>query len=320
MVAAGCHYVFMEVSSHSIVQQRIAGLRFTGAVFTNITHDHLDFHGTFDHYIAAKKAFFDHLPTDAFALVNADDRRSSVMVQNTRAKVSSYSMRNIADFRAKVLTATLQGMQLLVNDRDLWVRLIGAFNVSNLLAVYGTALLLGEDEEQVLTVLSELLPPPGRFEVVYDEKKDVTAIVDYAHTPDALENVLSTISELRTHNEQVMTVVGCGGNRDTSKRPKMASIACKFSDVAVFTSDNSRNEDPETILEQMKAGVSPVDFKKTRTIVDRREAIRWAVSQARKGDIILIAGKGHETYQEVRGIRSHFDDKEEVKAAFQSIN
>ncbi len=317
MADNGCSYVFMEVSSHAVVQHRIEGLKFAGAVFTNITHDHLDFHGTFDHYIAAKKTFFDGLTKDSFALVNADDRRGNVMVQNTKARVYSYSMRNITDFRARILTATLQGMQLLINDRDVWVRLIGAFNVSNLLAVYGTALLLGEDEETVLTELSVLLPPPGRFEVVYDVKKEITAIVDYAHTPDALENVLSTIAQLRNYNEKVITVVGCGGNRDTTKRPKMASIACKYSNLAIFTSDNSRNEDPESIIEQMKAGVAPLDHKKTKTIVDRREAIRWAVMQAEKGDIILIAGKGHETYQEIHGVRHHFDDREEVRAAFE---
>ena len=317
MVDKGCNYVFMEVSSHAVVQHRIEGLLFAGGVFTNITHDHLDFHGTFDHYIAAKKGFFDRLSRDSFALINADDRRGSVMVQNTRAKVYSYSLRNITDFRAKILTATLQGMQLLVNDKDLWVRLIGAFNVSNLLAVYGVALLLGEEEETVLTELSGLRPPPGRFEVVRNEKKEITAIVDYAHTPDALENVLSTIGQLRNYNEKVITVVGCGGNRDTTKRPKMAAIACKYSNLAIFTSDNSRNEDPAAILEEMRAGVAPLDFKKTKTIVDRREAIRWAVAQAEKGDIILIAGKGHETYQEVYGVRHHFDDREEVREAFE---
>lgn len=316
MVSAGCSYVFMEVSSHAVVQQRIAGLKFAGAVFTNITHDHLDFHGSFDNYISAKKAFFDGLPKEAFALVNADDRRGSVMVQNTAARIRSFSMQNMADFRAKVLTSTLQGMQLLIDNKEIWVRLIGSFNVSNLLAVYGTAILLGEDEENVLTELSGLKPPPGRFEVVYDVAREVTAIVDYAHTPDALENVLSTIAQLRTNNENVVTLVGCGGNRDTSKRPKMAAIACKYSNIAVFTSDNSRNEDPEEIIRQMKEGVPPIDFKKNKTIVDRREAIRWAVSQAQKGDIILIAGKGHETYQEVKGVRSHFDDREEVRVAF----
>lgn len=316
MAAKGCSYVFMEVSSHAVVQHRIGGLKFALAIFTNITHDHLDFHGTFDHYIAAKKAFFDALPADAHALINADDRRGSVMVQNTRAKVHTFSTRSMAEFRAKTLTSTLQGMQLLVNGKDLWVRLIGAFNVSNLLAVYGAALLLGEDEEAILTELSVLTPPPGRFELVYDPTRDVTAIVDYAHTPDALENVLETITQLRGHNEQVMTIVGCGGNRDATKRPKMAAIACKYSNVAVLTTDNPRNEDPEEIIRQMRAGVPPQDFKKTKTIVDRREAIRWAVSEARPGDIILVAGKGHETYQEVRGVRTHFDDREEVRAAF----
>lgn len=316
MVEIGCQYAFMEVSSHAVVQQRIAGLKFAGAVFTNITHDHLDFHGSFDHYINAKKAFFDGLSDEAFALVNADDRRGSVMVQNTRAKVYTFSTQQMADFKAKLLASTLQGMQLLINGKDVWVRLIGLFNVSNLLAVYGTAVLLDEDEENVLTELSSLLPPPGRFEVVFDSLSEVTGIVDYAHTPDALENVLSTIAQLRTHNEKVITLVGCGGNRDRAKRPKMASIACRYSDIAIFTSDNSRNEDPVTIIEEMKAGVHPIDFKKTKSIIDRREAIRWAVKQATKGDIILVAGKGHETYQEVKGVRTHFDDKEELKAAF----
>ncbi|WP_345026072.1 UDP-N-acetylmuramoyl-L-alanyl-D-glutamate--2,6-diaminopimelate ligase [Ravibacter arvi] len=316
MVAAGCSYVFMEVSSHAVVQHRIEGLRFAAGIFTNITHDHLDFHGTFDHYIAAKKGFFDALPAGAYALVNADDRRGSVMVQNTKAEVHTYSIRSMADFRAKILASTFQGLQLLVNDRELWVRLIGAFNVSNLLAVYGIAVLLGEEEENVLTELSALTPPPGRFEVVRDEVADITAIVDYAHTPDALENVLSTISQIRNYNERVITVVGCGGNRDATKRPRMAAIAAKMSDRVIFTSDNSRNEEPEEIIRQMRAGVSAADYRKTSAFVDRKEAIRQAVSEAGKGDIILIAGKGHETYQEVRGQRFHFDDREEVREAF----
>lgn len=316
MADRGCSFVFMEVSSHAIVQHRIEGLRFELGIFTNITHDHLDFHGTFDHYIAAKKAFFDGLSKEAHALINVDDRRGTVMVQNTKAQVHAYSARNIAEFKAKTITSTLQGMQLLINNKDIWVRLIGAFNVSNLLAVYGAALILGEDEERVLTELSGLTPPPGRFEVVYDPGLDVTAIVDYAHSPDALENVLETISSLRNHSEKVITVVGCGGNRDTTKRPKMAGIACRYSNVVVFTTDNPRHEEPEIILEQMRAGVPPIDFKKTKTIADRREAIRWAVEDANRGDIILVAGKGHETYQEVKGVRSHFDDREEVREAF----
>ncbi len=316
MKDSGCTFVFMEVSSHAVVQQRIAGLTFAGGVFTNITHDHLDFHQTFDNYIAAKKGFFDQLPEGAFALVNSDDRRGSIMVQNTRAAVHTFSMQRLAGFRGKLLSATLQGMQVILNSHEIWFRLIGRFNVYNLLAVYGVATLFGEPEESVLEEMSALTPPPGRFQQVYAPARQVTGIVDYAHTPDALANVLETIAQLRGYNEQVITVVGCGGNRDAAKRPKMAAIACKHSNRVVLTSDNPRFEDPAVILEQMQKGVSPVDFKKTKVIPDRREAIRWAVAQTQSGDIILVAGKGHETYQEIRGLREHFDDREELEAAF----
>jgi UDP-N-acetylmuramoyl-L-alanyl-D-glutamate--2,6-diaminopimelate ligase len=316
MVRRGCTHCFMEVSSHAVAQERIAGLVFSGGIFTNITHDHLDFHKTFDNYIKAKKGFFDQLPKHAFALVNIDDRRGGVMVQNTAARKETYSLQTIATFKGKLLADSLFGLQMEMDGKEVWFKLIGKFNAYNLLGVYGAALLLGEDDEQVLTALSAITPPPGRFEQVVSADA-VVGIVDYAHTPDALQNVLETINELREGDQQVITVVGCGGNRDATKRPEMARIAGELSTKVILTSDNPRNEDPTTILEQMEAGISPVDYKKMKVIEDRRAAIRYAVSLAQPHDIILVAGKGHETYQEIKGIKHHFDDREELREAFE---
>jgi UDP-N-acetylmuramoyl-L-alanyl-D-glutamate--2,6-diaminopimelate ligase len=315
MLKSGCSHVFMEVSSHAVAQHRIAGLEFTGGIFTNITHDHLDFHKTFDNYISAKKGFFDHLPKKAFALVNIDDRRGTVMVQNTAAKISTYSLQTIATFHGKLLSDTLTGMHMEVNNQEVWFRVIGRFNAYNLLSVFGAAVLLGEKPDAVLTELSNLNSPPGRFQQ-FQSRDNIVGIVDYAHTPDALENVLETITHLRHGNENVITIVGCGGNRDAEKRPKMAAIACKYSNRVILTSDNPRNEDPLDILDQMQKGIPATDFRKTVTIPDRREAIFKACKEAQPGDIILIAGKGHENYQEIKGVKHHFDDKEVLAEAF----
>lgn len=315
MVKSGVKYCFMEVSSHSVVQERIAGLHFAGGMFTNITHDHLDFHGTFDNYLKAKKGFFDQLPKTAFALVNTDDKNGKVMLQNTAAKKQTFSLQTIGNFKGKVLACSLFGLQMEINGKEVWFKLIGRFNAYNLLGVYGAAVLLGENEEEVLMQLSDIQPPAGRFEQVVSANK-IVGIVDYAHTPDALENVLETINDLREGNQQVITVVGCGGNRDATKRPIMAEIACKLSDKVILTSDNPRNEDPFEILRQMEAGVSITQRKKTETIEDRHEAIRKAVLMAKPEDIILVAGKGHENYQEIKGVKHHFDDKEELLKAF----
>ncbi|QRR02793.1 UDP-N-acetylmuramoyl-L-alanyl-D-glutamate--2,6-diaminopimelate ligase [Dyadobacter sandarakinus] len=315
MLDSRCTHVFMEVSSHSVAQHRITGLHFAGGIFTNITHDHLDFHKTFDNYIKAKKGFFDQLPKSAFALINVDDRRGSVMVQNTSARKETYSLQTLAAFKGKIISDTLAGMHMEINQHEVWFRVIGRFNAYNLLAVYGAAILLGENEEAVLTELSSLKSPPGRFEQ-FHSADHVVGIVDYAHTPDALENVLETIRHLRNGNEKVITIVGCGGNRDAEKRPKMAAIACKYSDKVILTSDNPRFEDPMDILDQMRKGVPPLDYKKTRVIEDRREAINQANREAMDGDIILIAGKGHENYQDVQGVKHHFDDKEVLLEAF----
>lgn len=320
MLAQGCTHVFMEVSSHAVVQERIAGLHFAGGIFTNITHDHLDFHLTFDNYIKAKKGFFDQLPATAFALTNADDKRGLVMLQNTAARRESYSLQTLCTFKGKVLADSLFGMQMTIDDREVWFKLIGRFNAYNLLAVYGAAVLLGESPDDVLTQLSGLQPPPGRFEQVISPNQ-VVGIVDYAHTPDALENVLETIAELRADSgqatqPQVITVVGCGGNRDTAKRPEMAAIACRFSDRVILTSDNPRHEDPMDILAQMQAGVPVADAQRVQTIEDRREAIRTAVAMARPHDIVLVAGKGHETYQDIQGVNHDFDDRVALRDAF----
>ena len=310
-----CTHVFMEVSSHAVTQQRVTGLTFGGGIFTNITHDHLDFHKTFDNYIKAKKGFFDQLPRSAFALVNIDDRRGSVMVQNTAAAVQTYSLQTMAGFKGKLLSETLFGMHMELNGYEVWFRLIGRFNAYNLLAVYGAAVLLGEEPEEVLSVLSELQSPPGRFEQVHSARK-VVGIVDYAHTPDALQNVLETITELRQGDERIITIVGCGGNRDAEKRPKMAVIASKMSDRVYLTSDNPRNEEPQVILDQMLAGVPPLHFKKVVVEPERREAIYRACAEAQAGDIVLVAGKGHETYQEIKGVKHDFDDREVLREAF----
>lgn len=307
MVEEGCKYCFMEVSSHAIHQRRIAGLVFKGGIFTNITHDHLDYHKTFDNYIKAKKQFFDGLPADAFSLVNVDDIHGEIMVQNTRSKVHHYALKTGADFKAKILENHFQGLNLILDDREIWSKLIGRFNAYNLLATYATAILLGEDKMEVLTMLSNLNPPTGRFQYIRSEN-GIIGIVDYAHTPDALKNVLSTIQEIRGGNERVITVVGCGGDRDKTKRPEMAKIAADLSDRVLLTSDNPRTEEPEAIIRDMQAGLEIVQQKKSLAITDRKEAIKAAASMAEPGDIILVAGKGHETYQEIKGERFDFDD------------
>jgi UDP-N-acetylmuramoyl-L-alanyl-D-glutamate--2,6-diaminopimelate ligase len=318
MVDIGCEYCFMEVSSHAIAQHRIAGLKFTGGAFTNITHDHLDYHGTFQNYIKAKKAFFDHLPPTAFALTNVDDKNGMVMLQNTKAKKHSYALKTPADFKAKVMDNQFSGLVLKIAENEVWTKLIGDFNAYNLAAVYGISQLLEQDSIEVLTILSKLDSVDGRFQYI-QSLGGITAIVDYAHTPDALENVLKTIHNIRTKNETVITVVGCGGDRDKAKRPKMATIACEWSDKVIFTSDNPRSEDPNVIIDEMQAGVEGQHFKKTLAITDRFQAIKTAVSMAEKGDIILIAGKGHEKYQEISGVKYDFDDLESVKNVLEKL-
>jgi UDP-N-acetylmuramoyl-L-alanyl-D-glutamate--2,6-diaminopimelate ligase len=315
MLKKGCSHVFMEVSSHAVAMERVAGLHFSGGIFTNITQDHLDYHGTFDNYIKAKKGFFDMLPKTAFALTNGDDRNGKVMLQNTAASKYSYSLKNIGNFKGKVIDCGLFGLQMDVNGLEVYFKLIGRFNAYNLLAVYGTAVLLGEPAEEVLAILSELTPPPGRFEQVVSSK-NIVGIVDYAHTPDALQNVLETINDLREGIQKVITIVGCGGNRDKGKRPLMAKIACELSDEVILTTDNPRLENPADILADMQEGVSITKRKKVTQIMDRKEAIIEAVRRANPEDIILIAGKGHETYQDANGVKTHFDDREELREAF----
>lgn len=315
MVEKGCEYCFMEVSSHAVAQRRIAGLTFTGAAFTNITHEHLDYHGTFANYIAAKKKFFDDLPSTAFAVTNIDDRNGRVMVQNTCAAVRTLSLRSPADYRCRIVEAHFDGMLLSVDGSEVWVHFIGRFNAYNLLTIYACARMLGAGKQDTLKVISTLTPISGRFETVRSAG-GVTAIVDYAHTPDALRNVLDTIAGIRKPGQKLFTVVGCGGDRDKSKRPVMARIAAAASDMAILTSDNPRSEDPAEILTQMKAGLEP--GQKSVTIIDRREAINTAVAMALPGDIILIAGKGHETYQIIGERMLHFDDREEVRHAFEA--
>ncbi|MBP3356180.1 MAG: UDP-N-acetylmuramoyl-L-alanyl-D-glutamate--2,6-diaminopimelate ligase [Rikenellaceae bacterium] len=313
MADRGCDYCFMEVSSHSVVQRRIAGLEFAGGIFTNITHDHLDYHKTFAEYIRAKKLFFDGLPAGAFALTNIDDRNGRVMVQNTAARVSTLSLCGAADFRCRIVEMHLEGMELRVDGRELWVGFLGRFNAYNTLSVYAAAVLLGADREEVLRGISALRAVSGRFEAIRSPK-GVTAIVDYAHTPDALQNVIDTINEIRRPGQKLYVVVGCGGNRDATKRPVMAAIAAAGGDLAVFTSDNPRKEDPDRILAQMREGVT--EGERYLVIRDRREAIRTAVAMAAPGDIVLVAGKGHENYQIIGECKSHFDDHEEVAEAF----
>lgn len=318
MVEDGCSHCFMEVSSHAVHQHRVTGLDFAGGVFTNITHDHLDYHKTFAEYINVKKAFFDHLSADAFALTNVDDKNGMVMLQNTKAEKHSYALKSPADFKVKVIENQFSGLVLNMNGVELWTRLIGDFNAYNLLAVFAVSQLLGEDTTEVMTVLSNLESVEGRFEY-FQTTSGITAIVDYAHTPDALENVLKTIANIRTKNETVYTVVGCGGDRDKAKRPQMAAIACELSDKVILTSDNPRSEDPAVILDEMIAGVEGQHFKKTLSILDREQAIKTAVSMAEKGDIILIAGKGHEKYQEIKGVKHDFDDMQITIELFKKL-
>jgi UDP-N-acetylmuramoyl-L-alanyl-D-glutamate--2,6-diaminopimelate ligase len=312
MIAVGCEYCFMEVSSHGVHQKRTEGLHFEGGVFTNLSHDHLDYHPTFAEYRDVKKSFFDHLPKTAFALTNVDDKNGAVMLQNTSARKLTYALKSYADYRAQILENQLSGLLLKINDNEVWVKLIGTFNAYNLLAIYGTAIELGMDSLEALRLLSELESVSGRFQFIVSADK-VTAIVDYAHTPDALENVLKTINDIRTNNEKLISVVGCGGDRDKTKRPIMANIASQMSDTVIFTSDNPRTENPATIISEMEKGVEPQNYKKTLSIEDRKQAIKTACQLANANDIILIAGKGHENYQEINGVRHHFDDMETVK-------
>ena len=315
MVESGCEYAFMEVSSHSVAQDRIAGLHFAGGIFTNLTHDHLDYHKTMANYRNAKKKFFDDLPDTAFALTNLDDKNGAVMLQNTRAKKLSYALKHDADFKGIVMESHFDGMMLKVNGVEMFTQLVGGFNASNLLAIYGAAIALGFEKNELLVEISKLRGANGRFDMVHSDN-GIVGIVDYAHTPDALENVLQTINEVRRHKEQLITIVGCGGNRDATKRPEMAAVAVRLSDRVILTSDNPRNEDPDEIIRQMREGIDEADKGKVLSITNRREAIRTGVALAKKGDIILVAGKGHENYQEINGIKNHFDDKEVLSEAF----
>ncbi len=315
MVDAGCEYAFMEVSSHAIDQDRIAGLHFEGGIFTNLTHDHLDYHKTVAAYRDAKKKFFDNLPSTAFALTNLDDKNGMLMLQNTKAKKRTYSLRTDADYKGVVLESYFDGMELKINRNNISTFLVGKFNVSNLLAIYGAASSLGMSDDDLFKGISKLQSAPGRFQIVQSDC-GIVGIVDYAHTPDALKNVLDTINEIRTHNETLITIAGAGGNRDAAKRPEMAAVAVSKSDRLIITSDNPRFEEPEEIIRQMRAGVGGEYYNKVLSITDRREAIRTAVALAKKGDIILVAGKGHENYQEIKGVKHHFDDVEELTKAF----
>lgn len=319
MVEVGCEFCFMEVSSHGIHQKRTESLHFEGGVFTNLSHDHLDYHDTFAEYRDVKKSFFDNLPKSAFAITNVDDKNGVVMLQNTVARKRTYALKTYADFKAQVLENQLSGLVLKINNDEVWTKLIGSFNAYNLLAIYGVALELGIESNEALRLLSELESVSGRFQFVISESK-ITAIVDYAHTPDALENVLKTIEDIRTKNEQLITIVGCGGDRDKTKRPIMANIAASLSDKAIFTADNPRTENPQTIIEEMEAGVEGQNFKKTISILDRKQAIKTACQIANSGDIILIAGKGHETYQEINGVRHDFDDMQIVQELLKQLD
>ena len=319
MVDEGVSHCFMEVSSHAIHQNRITGISFSGGVFTNITHDHLDYHKTFKEYINVKKTFFDKLPKTAFALTNIDDKNGEIMLQNTQAKKTSYSLKSISNYHAKILENDFSGLLMCINKEEIWTKLIGDFNAYNLLAVFGVSQELGEDERDVLTTLSRLESISGRFQF-FKSKTGIISIIDYAHTPDALQNVLKTIENIRTKNESVYTIIGCGGNRDKKKRPEMAKIACNLSDKVIFTSDNPRTENPEEIIKDMMIGVDAVHFKKTLKIVDRTEAIKIAVSMAKKNDIILIAGKGHENYQEIKGVKYPFDDMKKILEILNKFN
>jgi UDP-N-acetylmuramoyl-L-alanyl-D-glutamate--2,6-diaminopimelate ligase len=319
MIEIGCDYCFMEVSSHGVHQKRTEGLQFEGGVFTNLSHDHLDYHPTFAEYRDVKKSFFDHLSRLAFALTNVDDKNGAVMLQNTNARKLTYALKSYANYKAQILENQLSGLLLKINENEVWVKLIGTFNAYNLLAIYGTAVELGLESLEVLRLLSELESVSGRFQFIVSNDK-ITAIVDYAHTPDALENVLKTINDIRTKNEQLITVVGCGGDRDKTKRPIMANIATQMSDKVIITSDNPRTENPSTIIAEMEAGVEPQNFKKSLSIEDRKQAIKTACQLANANDIILIAGKGHETYQEIQGVRHDFDDMKIVKEFLEQMN
>jgi UDP-N-acetylmuramoyl-L-alanyl-D-glutamate--2,6-diaminopimelate ligase len=319
MVAQGCDYCFMEVSSHAVAQHRIAGLRFSGGIFSNLTHDHLDYHKTFDNYLKAKKAFFDELPKSAFALTNNDDKNGNVMLQNTKAHKKTYGLKSMADYKAKILENQFGGLLLQIDGEDVWFKMVGTFNAYNLSAVYGAAMLLEQDRAKVLTSLSKLSGAEGRFDYIVAPNK-VIGIVDYAHTPDAVQNVLSTVHDIRKGNEKVITVIGCGGDRDKTKRPIMARVACEWSDKVILTSDNPRSEDPAQIIKDMEGGVDAAFRRYTISIVDRREAIKTACLLANPGDIIVLAGKGHEKYQEINGVKTHFDDKEELTEQFKLIN
>ncbi len=319
MVQHGCDYAFMEVSSHSVVQHRVMGLHFAGGIFSNLTHDHLDFHKTFDNYLKAKKGFFDALPNTAFALINLDDRNGKVMLQNTKAHKKTYALKSMADFKAKILENQFGGLLLNIDGQEVWFKMVGSFNAYNLLAVYGTAMLLDQDKEKVLTALSRLAGAEGRFDYFISANK-VIGIVDYAHTPDAVQNVLSTIKDIRKGNEQVITVIGCGGDRDKTKRPVMATVACDWSDKVILTSDNPRSEDPDQIIRDMQSGITPDQQRKAFAITDRKEAIKAACHLAQPDDIILLAGKGHEKYQEIKGVKYPFDDKQILAEQFKLMS
>ena len=320
MIKSGCTHVFMEVSSHALHQQRVAGLHFAGGIFSNITHDHLDYHKTFDEYIRVKKSFFDNLPSSSFAISNADDKRGAVMLQNTSAKKYFYSLKTMADFKGKILDNSLTGLMLTINDIEVNFKLIGTFNAYNILAVYAAAICLDEDKQTVLQILSSLTGAEGRFDYIISPNEKVIGIIDYAHTPDALLNVLATIKKVRQGPEHIITVVGCGGDRDKTKRPMMAEVACEHSDKVIFTSDNPRSEDPLQILKDMEKGVSLTARKKYISIEDRREAIKTAVNLSQKQDILLIAGKGHEKYQEIKQVKYPFDDKAVLKEMFELLD
>jgi len=318
MVDQGCDYCFMEVSSHAIAQHRIGGLNFSGAIFSNLTHDHLDYHKTFESYLKAKKAFFDGLPANAFALTNGDDKNGNVMLQNTKAYKKTYGLKSMVDYKARIIENQFEGLLMQIDSEEVWFKMVGTFNAYNLLAVYAAAMLLDQDKTKILTSLSKLTGARGRFDYIIAPNK-IIGIVDYAHSPDAVQNILSTIHDIRKGNEKVITVIGCGGDRDKTKRPIMAKTACEWSDKVIFTSDNPRSEDPAQIIRDMEEGVDPAFKRHTLSIADRREAIKTACMLARPGDIVLIAGKGHEKYQEVKGERSHFDDMEELSAVFEQL-
>ncbi len=318
MLEAGVEYCFMEVSSHGIHQKRTEGLTFAGGIFTNLSHDHLDYHDTFAAYRNVKKSFFDFLPKSAFALTNIDDKNGEFMLQNTKARKKTYALKTLADYKSKILEKQISGTLISVDGTEVWTKLIGVFNIYNLTAIIAAAELLGLEKLEILTIVSQLESVSGRFQYVMSDD-GITAIIDYAHTPDALKNVLETISDIRTGNEKVITVVGCGGDRDKTKRPKMAHIAAQLSNQAIFTSDNPRTENAQTILDEMEVGVSVENYRKTLTVLDRRQAIKTACKMAETGDIILIAGKGHENYQEIKGVRAHFDDLEEVTFCFNQL-